>query len=56
MDKKVASGSPRSDNRRTKLSIKPLAATENIPQSEREGNRKTKKDFLCGKRKIPAIV
>lgn len=56
VDKKAASGSPRSDNRQTKLNIKPLATTENIPQAKREGNIKTKKGFLCGKRKFPVIV
>ena len=40
---KVASGSPRSDKSRTKLNIKPLATTENIPQTERKGNVNTEK-------------
>lgn len=40
---KVASGSPRSDKSRTKLNIKPLATTENIPQMERKGNVNTEK-------------
>lgn len=44
---KIASGSPRSDKSRTKLNIKPLATTDNIPQSKKEDNGK---DTESGKR------